>query len=343
MDIKNLIDKVATSGGSELHLKIGSKPLIRKNKTLKQMDCPALVEEDMNALIKDLLSDDDFKKLQKNGIFEANHFGQPPCNFRLTMFHSQEKPVAFIKIINSKVPSLTEIRFPELITNALSAPKGLFILAGPAHSGISTSLAAIVEHMNNKYRRHILVIEDPIEYNYESKGCVISQRQFSKDIFMIEQGINFAKRMDVDTLVIGDLKRDIPFKNIIEYVAGGHLVILCMQTLGIVNTLEKFVYSFAEQYREYVWQALSENLLGLCSQALIPTAKGTVVPVHEMLIPEKNTMAIIAKGKVSQIEPNMANNGSEKFGDAVNQKIAKGEIDKPSGEAFLEFLRNSKA
>ena len=345
MDIKSLIEKVAKTDATELHMKLSSKPLVRKNNVLKPMDLPALVEADMKQLITDLLSADDIAKFEKNGTYEANYFGKPPCNFRLTLFHSQEKPVALIKIISGVIPSLRDIEFPEVAANTLSASKGLFVLTGPARSGITTSMAALIEHMNAKYRRHILVIEDPIQFNYEPKECVISQRQYSKDIYMVEQGINFAKRMDVDTLVIGDLKRDIPFKNIIEYVAGGHLVILCMQTLGCVSALEKILLSFSEDYREYVCQVLSENLLGMVSQALITTANGMNVPVHEVFIPSKNAMSVLVKGKLAQLEPNIstAGIGSELFGQAVMTKVSKGRIDRPSAEAFLEYYRNTKS
>ena len=352
MQVKNLIEKVCELGGNELHMKIGSKPLMRKSNNLKQLDFPLLMEQDINDLLAELLSKDEIAKFEKMGVFESNFFGQPPCNFRLSLFHSQQKPSAYIKIINGNIPSLTEIGFPEVVANLLSAAKGLFILSGPARSGISTSMAALVEYMNNRFRRHILVIEDPIEYYYQPKESIISQRQFSKDIYMIEQGINFAKRMDVDTLVIGDLKRDIPFKNIIEYVAGGHLVVLCMQNLGISGTLEKLVFSFPESYREYVSQVLSENLIGICSQALITNSTGKRVPVHEILIPNKNSSGIIAMGKYSQLKNNIstAGTGSKLFYSAdkskpgsVQEKVTKGEIERAAADAFLEYYKSTIA
>ena len=352
MFIKNLIEKVLESGGNELHMKIGSKPLMRgKDNALKQMDFPALIEKDMKDLVGELLTKEEIVKFEKRGIFETNCFGKPPCNFRLSLFHSQQKPIAYIKIINGNIPTLSEIGFPEHVANLLSAAKGLFILSGPARSGISTSMAALVQHMNVNFRRHILVIEDPIEFYYQPAECIISQRQFSKDIYKIEQGINFAKRMDVDTLVIGDLKRDIPFKNIIEYVAGGHLVLLCMANLGITSTLEKLVYSFSEDYREYVNQVLAENLLGICSQALIPGTNGRKVAVHEILIPNKNSSGIIALGKYSQIKNNIstAGGGSILFDTekgvpgSVADKLAKGLIDKASADAFIEYYKSSMA
>ena len=346
----NLIEKVVQSGGNEMHMKIGSKPLMRsKNNALKALDFPALLEKDMEDLLNELLTTDEIATFEKNGVFETNHFGKPPCNFRLSLFHSQQKPVAYIKIISGNIPTLTEIGFPEVAANLLSAAKGLFILSGPARSGISTSMAALVQHMNFKFRRHILVIEDPIEFYYQANESIISQRQFSKDINKIDQGINFAKRMDVDTLVIGDLKRDIPFKNVIDYVAGGHLVLLCMQNLGITSTLEKLTYSFPEDFREYVNQVLAENLLCVCSQALITGAGGRKVPVHEILIPNKTTSSIIALGKYAQVRNNIATAG---FGSilfdtekgrpgSVAEKLAKGDIDKPAADAFLENFKSS--
>ena len=349
MNVEHLIEMVFESGGNELHMKIGSKPLMRKNNALKQMDFPALVEQDMKDLQSELLTEDEIAKFEKVGVFEANHFGKPPCNFRLSLFHSQQKPIAYIKIINSNVPTINDIGFPEVAANLLSAAKGLFILSGPARSGISTSMAALVEYMNNKFRRHILVIEDPIEYYYQPKESIISQRQFSKDIYMIEQGINFAKRMDVDTLVIGDLKRDIPFKNIIEYVAGGHLVILCMQNLGFTSTLEKLIFSFPESYREYVNVVLSENLLGVCSQALVTNSNGRRVPVHEILIPNKNSAGIIAMGKYSQLRNNIATAGAGSIlfdtdkgrPGSVANKLAQGDLEKSAADAFLEYYKSS--
>ena len=166
---------------------------------------------------------------------------------------------------------------------------------------------------------------------------------------MIEQRINFAKRMDVDTLVIGDLKRDIPFKNIIEYVAGGHLVVLCMQNLGFTSALEKLIFSFPESYREYVNVVLSENLIGVCSQALITNTNGRRVPVHEILIPNKNSAGIISMGKYSQLRNNIATAGSGSIlfdtdkgrPGSVAEKLAKGDLEKAAADAFLEYYKST--
>lgn len=345
MDIHSMIEKVKAAGGTELHIKVGARPLMRKNKFLRHMDFPVLHEADMENLLKTLLNDEDRQKFAKLSSFEANYFGKPPCNFRLTLFHSQQKPVALIKIISSKIPTVEEIKFPEAMVPILDARKGIFIIAGPARSGISTSLAAMVERMNQLHPRHILIIEDPIEFHFEPKRSRISQRQFRKDIFMIEQGINFAKRMDVDALIIGDLKREIPFKSIVEYVAGGHFVILSMQTLGIVNTLEKFIFSFAELDREFVCQVLAENLLGICSQALIADMAGKrIVPIHETLVMNNTAMSIIQKGKVSQLEPNImsAGSGSQLFAQSVQKLYLKNELERTAGEDFLDFYRGTR-
>jgi twitching motility protein PilT len=346
MDTKKLIEDVKNSGGTELHLKIGSQPLMRKGKFLRKIDSPVLQEEDMKGLIAEFLSEEDQKKFARLSSFEANFFGKPPCNFRMTLFHSQQKPIVIIKIISGDIPKLHEINFPDPLIPAINSRRGIFILAGPARSGISTTLAAIIEQINQTDKKHVLVIEDPIEFNFQPKGCRISQRQFRKDIYKIEQGINFAKRMDVDVLVIGDLKRDIPFRSVLEYVAGGHFVILSMQTLGIANTLEKFIFSFPESDRNYVCQVLSENLLGLCSQTLITDPAGQkVVPVQEILVMNQTAASIVQKGKVAQLEPNImsAGEGSQVFAQHLQKLYMKNELDRNSGENFLEFYRGMRA
>lgn len=345
MDTKKLIEHVCKAGGSELHLKAGSHPLMRRNKFLRRINSPVLQAADMQALIKELLTEDDQKRFARKSIFENNFFGQPPCNFRLILMHSQQKPVAVIKLIDSKIPTLEEIKFPEVLTPVLDAKKGLFIIAGPARSGITTTLAAMIERINTERARHVLIIEDPIEFNFQPKRCRISQRQFRKDILNIQQGINFAKRMDVDVLAIGDLKGDMPYKNIMEYVAGGHFVILSMQTLGISNTLEKFLYSFAENDRDYVCQFLVENLLGVLSQTLVADITGKhPVPVQEILTMNNTVQSIVQKGKMSQIEANIVNagQGSQLFQLHIQRLNLNNEIDRFAGEAFLEFYRGMR-
>ena len=345
MDARKLVDKVKKLGGTEVHLKIGAQPLYRKSRFLRKMESPAIEEDDMKGLIEQLLSETERKKFKKGIPFEANFFGKPPCNFRLSLFYSQEKPVAVIKIIDNRIMSFEEIGFIPQIDSMLQARKGLFILSGPARSGISTSLASLIERINQNQPKHVLVIEDPIEFLFEEKKSRISQRQFKKDIFSIEQGINFAKRMDVDVLVIGDLKRTIPFRNVLEYVSGGHFVILSMQTWGIANTLDKIIYSFPDEDREIICQNLAENLVGVCSQALInDMTKRTIKPIHEILVMNSTIQNIIQKGKVSQIEPNItgAGEGSQVFAQHLQKLYMKNMLDRTAGENFLELYRGIK-
>ncbi len=345
MDIGKLVEKVIGEGGNEIQLKIGSKPLMRKNKLLRGMDLPTIVEEDVTGVLTELLPPEELKKVAKKTYFETNIFGKLPANIRLTVFHAQEKPVLIIKIISNKMPTLKDIGFPDALVSLIESRKGLFIVTGPARSGISTTIAAIVEHLNNKFSRHIITIEDPIEFNFESKKSRITQRQIGKDILDFNQGLNFAKKMDVDTFIISDIKQTVPFKSILELVAGGSFVILAMSSLVFVAAIEKFVFDFPEEHRDYVWQVLADNLLGVCSQALIATKNASqIVPAFEILIMNSIAAGIIQKGKASQLEGNIMNlgMGSALFGEYVNHLILKNAIDRPSADAFLELLRSTK-
>lgn len=345
MDIGKLVEKVIGEGGNEIQLKISSKPLMRKNKLLRGMDLPTIVEEDVTGVLTELLPPEELKKVAKKTYFETNIFGKLPANIRLTVFHAQEKPVLIIKIISNKMPTLKDIGFPDALVSLIESRKGLFIVTGPARSGISTTIAAIVEHLNNKFSRHIITIEDPIEFNFESKKSRITQRQIGKDILDFNQGLNFAKKMDVDTFIISDIKQTVPFKSILELVAGGSFVILAMSSLGFVAAIEKFVFDFPEEHRDYVWQVLADNLLGVCSQALIATKNASqIVPAFEILIMNSIAAGIIQKGKASQLEGNIMNlgMGSALFGEYVNHLILKNAIDRPSADAFLELLRSTK-
>lgn len=344
MDLKQLIKTVMDKGGTEIHLKIGSPPLIRLMKYLKKLPMPAVQSDDIDSIIKECLSPAEQTKFKAQGNFEGNFFGQPPANYRLVLFQAQSQTMAIIRIISKAVPSFADISFPATLEPLTQAKSGLFIFSGPCRSGISTSLGAFVERINQTRCAHILLFEDPIEFSFEPKKSRITQRQFGKDFISIESGLNFAKRMDVDALVIGDLKRELPFRNILEYLAGGHLVILTMQTLGIQNTLEKIVYSFPENDRIYIGNLLSTCLLGLCSQSLLlHPVEGRLKPIHEVLIMNSTISGVLQKGRINQIEPNIrsAGPGSVTFEQSGGLLIREG-VPKDVVDGFIAGYRGAR-
>lgn len=346
MDLKQLISNVFQQGGSELHLKVGSQPLMRKNKNLKQLPMPAVQGEDMGQVVKTLLLPEEAKKFMELSSFEKNFFGQPPCNFRLNLFRSQGQILGIVHIIRQALPNFADIGFPQVFDSFTKQRQGLFIMAGPARSGISTSLATFIERINQTRSAHILVIEDPIEFIFEPRLARISQRQLKKDLQTVEQGINFAKRSDVDVMIIGDVKREVPFKTILEYVNGGHFVVLTLQTLGIQNTLDKIVISVPESEREHLCNMLAHDLLGICSQALVFHAiEQKLLPIHETLIVNNTMRGIIQKARINQIEANIgsAGEGSHLFEHALNRLVRENKIPKDSAEGFINFYRGSRA
>ena len=346
MQLKELIEAVYSQGGSEIHLKAGSPPLIRQNRFLRRVEQDPLKAADMKKILKDLLDDEDRKKFAANQYLERNFFGVAPCNYRLILFQAQEETFAIVKIIRKAVPSFGEILFPQTLGEIIHASKGIFILAGPARSGISTSLAALVEHINQNRACHILIMEDPIEFAFEPKKSRVSQRQFKKDLLSIDQGINFAKRMDVDVMVIGDLKQEVPYRSLLDYVDGGHFVILSMQTLGIQNTLEKIIFSFPEADRDHACNVLAHNLIGVCSQALLLDSTGrNLVPIHEVLQVNNTIRGIVQKGRINQIEPNIrsAGTGSATFDDSISRAIGQGNLSRESASAFQDMYRGMRS
>ncbi|MBF0500070.1 MAG: Flp pilus assembly complex ATPase component TadA [Candidatus Riflebacteria bacterium] len=345
MDLEALIGSVHSQGGSEIHLKVDSPPLMRKNKNLQRLSMPAIMAADMESVVKKLLSAEDQAYIREKQYFENNFFGAPPCNFRLCLFKTQGQIQAIIRIIRSVAPSLQELGFPAQFGELINARSGLIIISGPARSGISTSLAALIEHINMNRACHILLMEDPIEFGYISKRAIISQRQLRKDVHTVEQGINFAKRMDVDVLVIGDLKKEVPLRTLLEYANGGHLVILTMQTLGAMNTLEKILISFPEAYREHICNMLSRDLLGICSQALLFShVENRMMPIHDILMVNHTVRSIIQKGRISQIESNIssAGEGSRLFDGHLVRLMRDNKISKETSDGFLTMYRGVK-
>lgn len=346
MDLSKLIFDVFSGGGTEIYLKIGSPPLVRQNNYLKSSDSPPLTRDEMQSFINKMLATEEKKKFSNDRFFEGFFSGNPPVNFRLNLFQAQSQTVVKIRMIPKAVPGFDELGLPVAIDRVVNSRRGLFILSGPSRSGISTSLAALVERINRKKAAHIVLIEDPIEFYFESRQSRISQRQFRKDIISIDQAINFAKRMDADIVVIGDLKDELPFQTILNYVSGGHFVIMTMQTLGITNTLDKIIRSFSSCDSEHVCSILAGNLIGVCSQFLVPTASSPrLVPVHEILMMNDSIKTMIQKGRISQIETNIisAGEGSRLFEHDVEKYLAGGFITKEAAATFASMLKGLKA
>ncbi len=342
MDLLQMIKTAKDAGGGDLHLRVGAPPMVRKNKRLVRLDMPALQESDLQQVIESQLSAQDRTKFTEARSFEKNVFQGDGDGYRLTLYQVQGHPAIIIRMIRPVPSSLDKVGIPPVMLKAVNATQGLFILAGPARSGISTTLAALVEAMNIQRGGHILIIEDPIEFFFAAKNAHFSHRQLNKDIKSIEQGINFAKKIGVDVIVIGDIKREVPFRPILEYVDGGHTVILTMQTLGVQNTLEKISLSYPEYERDHVHQMLGTNLVGVMSQALlVDPVTGEAQPVHEILLMNNAIREILTKGKLQQIEPNMrsAGAGSQLFDQAIGPLVRDGKISRELGEGFLAMYK----
>ncbi|MBF0406264.1 MAG: Flp pilus assembly complex ATPase component TadA [Candidatus Riflebacteria bacterium] len=345
MDLKALIESVHRQGGSEIHLKVGAPPLMRQNKNLKRLQIPNVIQSDLDGIINEYLSAIDKQKLQESKDFENNYFDQASFSFRLNIFRSQGQIQIKIHLIKKDIMQLEEIGFPETFSQLLDSKSGLIILSGPSRSGISTSLAAMIERINKTRESHILVLEDPIENVFKSKKSIITQRQIRKDVQSIEQGITFAKRMDVDVLALGDIRKELPLKSIIDYVDGGHLVIATMQTLGIQNTLEKILSSFFVSDRPVLAGMLAHDLLGICSQTLIfNPIKQIMVPIHEIMTMNHIMRGIIQKEKIAQIESNInsAGPGSRLFDAHIGKLVLDNIISKEIADSFLATYRAQK-
>ncbi|MBF0545428.1 MAG: Flp pilus assembly complex ATPase component TadA [Candidatus Riflebacteria bacterium] len=342
MDLKSLIETVHKQGGAEIHLKRGSPPLIRQNKNLKKLKIPNLIDTDLEGIVEEFLTPTEKQKFQDNRDFEGNFFDKATCNFRLNIFRSQGQIQAKVHIIRQEIPTLEEIGFPDSFGQLSTAKSGLIIITGPSRSGISTSLSSMIEKINRTRESHILILEDPIEFVFKPKKSVISHRHIKKDVLSIEQGITFAKRIDADVLVIGEIRGEPPIRAIMDYVNGGHLVILQMQTLGIQNTLEKILNTFPESDREPLSNMFSHDLLGICSQALLYNpGKMSMIPIHEVLIINNTIRGIIQKGRVTQVESNMgsAGEGSRLFDAHVGKLVRDGSLQKEVAEGFLTMYR----
>jgi twitching motility protein PilT len=344
MDLKQLIQQAKKEEASEVHLKIGSAPIIRQRKFLKKMALPAVQPADIEKMIAATLSADEQKRFKDGLAYEGNFWGGDPCNYKMNIFRAQGLPFVMIHLLPSAIPNFEGIQLPPILNSVVEAKSGLFIFSGPPRSGISTSLAALIERINMTRSVHMMVVEEQFEFYFQPKKSRITQRQLKKDLMSIEAGINFAKRMDVDIMVIGDLKRELPFKNIFDYVNGGHMVILTMQNLGVQNTLEKIVNHFSDTEVDYIARVLGHDLIGVCSQALlVDQLEQKMIPLHEILMVNPSIRKMLETGKLSQLENNMKTMDNCFTFEMLIQKMYRDQkLGREIGDGFLSWYRGMK-
>lgn len=310
MDITELLAFSAKQGASDLHLSAGLPPMIRVDGDVRRINLPPLEHKQVHALIYDIMNDKQRKDFEE--FLETDFSFEVPgvARFRVNAFNQNRGAGAVFRTIPSKVLTMEELGMGEVFKRVSDVPRGLVLVTGPTGSGKSTTLAGMLDYLNNTKYHHILTIEDPIEFVHESKKCLVNQREVHRDTLGFSEALRSALREDPDIILVGEMRDLETIRLALTAAETGHLVFGTLHTTSAAKTIDRVVDVFPAEEKAMVRSMLSESLQSVISQTLIKKIGGGRVAAHEIMIGTPAIRNLIREDKVAQMYSAIQTGGS---------------------------------
>jgi twitching motility protein PilT len=345
-EVNKLFRMVMKHEGSDLHLKVGLPPMMRLRNAIRQMEMPALTSEQMERLLYPIMSERSQRLLEETGGADFAHIiGQDECRFRVNLFRQRGRLSLVARRVNTRVPTFEKLGLPPTIEKLCHYDQGMIILAGVTGSGKSTTIASMLDYINERERVHILTIEDPIEYLFADKKAVINQREIGIDVSDWNTALKHAVRQDPDVILVGEMRDRDTFEAGLNAAETGHLVFGTIHASTAPSTISRILDLFPADIHQAIRQSLVFNLKAIVCQKLLPSIRPGVqrVPTNEIMIMNPTIRELIVKAEDKKLPDAIRIGfleGMLDFNESLRQLVERGEVDRATA---LEVSPNPEA
>ncbi len=301
MDITELLAFSVKHNASDLHLSAGQPPIIRVDGDIRRINLPPLEHRQVHSLVYDIMNDHQRKVFEED--LEVDFSFEIPnlARFRVNAFNQSRGVAAVFRTIPSKVLTLSDLGAPPIFQTIAENPRGLVLVTGPTGSGKSTTLAAMVDYINETHNHHIITIEDPIEFVHQSKSCLVNQREVYRDTKSFNAALRSALREDPDIILVGEMRDLETIRLALTAAETGHLVFGTLHTTSAAKTIDRIIDVFPGAEKEMVRSMLSESMRAVISQTLLKKNGGGRIAAHEIMIGIPAIRNLIREDKVAQM------------------------------------------
>ena len=332
IDTKQMLAQAIESGASDVHINAEMPPIMRINTELIMMDLPEMSNDDVGKMILEMIGEDKFKKFLEKRDADFSTMIEDGSRFRVNAHFQKESFALSFRAISNHVPDMDDLHLPDVAKELTDLPRGLVVVTGHTGSGKSTSLASMINVINQKYRKRIITLEDPIEYLMENKSCMIEQREMGADCTSFASGLRHALRQDPDIILVGEMRDLETTSSTITAAETGHLVFSTLHTVNASQTVERIIDIYPASQQNQIRAMLSNTLQAVISQTLFRRVdQPGMVPCCEILLCTSAVRNCIRENRIYEI-PNIIETsrrlGMQSMDHSIQQNFMKGFLDR---------------
>jgi len=336
LDLKEMLQRVVDLNGTDLHLKVGNRPMIRVIGKLNPQDFDVVTAEDTDRILRETTLEEKYEKFQNDWELDYAMTLTDTFRFRINAYRHMGNVGLAFRLLRNDILSFKELMLPEALERLSEEERGLILVTGITGSGKTTTLATMLNHINENRKAHIVTIEDPVEFVHKDKKCIVTQREIGLDTKSFLEALKRALRQDPDVILIGEMRDAETIRTAMSAAETGHLVLSTLHTVQAPQTIERILSFFEGPEQVIVRAQLAMNLRGVLSQRLLVSKdKSRIVPAVEIMIVTPTVRKLILEGRVNELRQVIQNQeeGMQTFDQSLEELIRQGAITLQEGMA----------